>query len=127
MRCDDPAAVIPLLVVALLSIFIMLDNPARASEPLLLEVVINNYSIGKIGEFMLRDDALFATPGELRDLGLRVPDSVRLGTDELVALSALPGVTARLDKASQTLHVSASAASLLPALLAVATGPDRRV
>ena len=110
-----------------LSIFVMLDNPARASEPLLLDVVINNYPIGKIGEFTLRDDALFATPGELRDLGFRVPDSVRQGTDGLVALSALPGVTARLDKASQTMHVTAPAASLLPTLLPIATGPDRRV
>ena len=71
-----------------------MDTPARASDLLLLEVIVNNYPTGKIGEFTLRDGALFASPGELRELGIRVPDLVQENHYKLVPLSALPGVTA---------------------------------
>jgi outer membrane usher protein len=69
MRRADTAAAIPLLIGALMSIFAILQRPVQASELLLLDVIVNGHPIGKIGEFTLRDDALFATPGELHSLG----------------------------------------------------------
>ena len=78
MRRDDRFGIAVLrLMVELLSVLVLMDTPARASDLLLLEVIVNNYPTGKIGEFTLRDGALFASPGELRELGIRVPDSVR--------------------------------------------------
>jgi outer membrane usher protein len=101
---------------------------AVADEALLLEVLVNDYDTGKVGEFVLRDGKLLARPSELRDLGFRVPDDAATTQDGLVAMSALPGVTSSLDKASQTLHATAADDRLLPALLqAGATGPGGKI
>jgi outer membrane usher protein len=87
------------------------------NQNLLLAVIVNNYPTGKIGEFILRDGALFARREELRDLGFRVPESVAVTKQNLIALSDLPKFTSRLDQATQTLYVTAGAEGLLPALL----------
>jgi outer membrane usher protein len=97
-------------------------NGLAADETLLLEVTINGTSTGKIGEFTLRDGALFARPAELADVGLRVPKSVPETQDGLIALSLLEGVSARLDQATQTLNVTAPNDSLLPSLLQAGAG-----
>lgn len=104
----------------LVAITLIMTGPrvaAAADQPLLLEVTVNGSSTGTIGEFVLRDDALFAKRGELNELGLRVPDDVAPTPDGLVPVAALPGVTARLDQSTQTLNVSANNDRLLPSLL----------
>jgi outer membrane usher protein len=92
--------------------------PAESNdETLYLDVQVNGHSIGKIGEFTLRHDSLWARPDELRDLGFRVPVSRASETGGLVALSDLPGLTSVLDEKNQVLQVTASDSALLPALL----------
>ena len=90
---------------------------ATADQRLLLEVVVNGYDSGKVGEFTLRDGALFATRGELTELGVRVPNAAPATTDGLVALSDLPGVTVRLDQATQAINLTAGDDRLLPTLI----------
>src|SRR5258706_13528300 len=63
----------------------------------LLEVVVNGYPTGKIGEFVVRDDVLLAHPGELHELGFRVPDLILANPETLVSLSSLSGLTYKLD------------------------------
>lgn len=100
-------------------ILVVVIAPARASadQTLLLEVVVNGHPVGKIGEFVQRDSELLARPGELRDLGIRVPDRAPSNQADLVPLSAIEGLAARLDMATQTLYVSAAPERLLPELL----------
>lgn len=93
-----------------------------AEQALLLDVEINGRPTGKIGEFTLRDSALLAQRSELQDLGILVPASLAAGPASLVALSALPGLSARLDLASQTLYVTAGDERLLPAVLQTGDG-----
>lgn len=95
------------------------DAPATmAQEPrLLLEVRINGYPTGKIAEFVQRGDMLWARPGELRDIGLRLPDGADSG-EALLPLSALPGLDWRLVEATQTLELAAPIERLQPTLIA---------
>jgi outer membrane usher protein len=90
---------------------------AASSETLLLDVYVNGYSIGKIGEFTMRRGKLMARPDELRTLGLRVPLTYAAETGGLIALSDLPGVTYSIDQEKQVLRVTASDRALLPTLL----------
>jgi len=111
---------------------ILMPRPAQAiDQQMLLDVQINGHSIGKVGEFTLRDGALMAQRSELRDLGLRATaaltprGSVSLNTesDGLIALSTLRGVTWRVDQKTQTLYVTAADDRLLPAVLEVGERP----
>lgn len=95
---------------------------SASDQKLLLEVVINGHSSGKIGEFTERDGALLARPDELIDVGLKVPESVSRFPDGLVAVSSLPGVTARLDMPTQSLLVEVRPGGLVAAELR--TDPD---
>ncbi|WP_404712931.1 fimbria/pilus outer membrane usher protein [Sphingomonas sp. MMS24-J13] len=99
---------------------------ARASEEaLLLDIHVNGRAIDKLGEFTLRDGALLASATELRALGFHVPDSVRVGSDGLIALSDLPGVSWRIDQPNQALYATASDVSLEPHVLKPdGTAPD---
>ena len=90
-----------------------------AEQELLLDVQVNGYSIGKIGDFTERDGKLFAQANELRDLGFKVPEAIGLSIDGLVDLADLPGLTWRIDRPTQTLYVTATDQSLLPSLLQV--------
>jgi len=93
-------------------------SPSDASdETLLLDVQVNGHFIGRIGEFTLRRGKLMARPGELRDLGFRVPVSGASETGGLISLSDLPGLTWAIDQKNQVLQVTASDSSLLPTLL----------
>lgn len=104
--------------------------PSSAAGPqeqrLLLEVHINGYATGKIAEFIQRGAMLWTRPGELRDIGLRLPESVAAGGESLLPLSALPGLDWRLVEATQTLELTAPAERLETTLLAVmsASGTD---
>ncbi|MGP8268530.1 MAG: fimbria/pilus outer membrane usher protein [Terracidiphilus sp.] len=86
-------------------------------EKLLLDVKINGYSTGKIGEFTLRNGKLLARAQELHDLGLRLPAALLSTPNLLVALSDLPGVTYSIDQKKQILLITASDSALLPTLL----------
>ncbi|MFY9853894.1 MAG: fimbria/pilus outer membrane usher protein, partial [Terracidiphilus sp.] len=86
-------------------------------DKLLLDVHINGYSTGKIGEFTLRDGKLLARSKELHDLGLRLPAALLSTPDLLVGLSDLPGVTYSIDQKRQILLITASNSALLPTLL----------
>jgi outer membrane usher protein len=88
-----------------------------ADETLQLDVMINGLSIGKVGEFVLRDGSLLARREELTDLGLRVPKDAAQTQDGLIIVSSLPGVKARLDESTQTVHLSAAAEELAPTIL----------
>jgi outer membrane usher protein len=117
---DRRNAAAALLIAALAVLFGAALRPgsaATADQTLLLAVIVNDYPTGKIGEFVLHDGALFARREELRDLGFRVPEAVAVTAQNLVALSKIPGLTARLDQATQTLYVNAGVERLLPALL----------
>jgi outer membrane usher protein len=86
-------------------------------DKLLLDVRINGYSKGKIGEFTLRSGKLLAKAQELHDLGLRLPAALLATPDLLVGLSDLPGVTYSIDQKNQMLLITASDGALLPTLL----------
>ena len=98
---------------------------SAAAELLLLDVQVNGHSIGKIGEFTLRDGVLLATRHELHELGIRDPQGLisRSVTaqdaepESLVALSELPGLRWRVDQQTQTIHILASDDRLLPNIL----------
>lgn len=98
-----------------------LAQPADASQPLpshegttlLLEVVINDFPIGKIAEVEERGGKLFLRGQDLPQLGLRTPAEVMPGADGLYAIDALPDVSARLDAPTQTLYITAADSALL--------------
>ena len=88
-------------------------DPPGTSDTLLLEVFVNGYSTGKIGEFVLRHGTLYARPQQLRDLGFRVPKT-RVSRDGLMALNDMPGIQWRLDTPNQQLLITAIDAALVP-------------
>jgi outer membrane usher protein len=102
-------------------------DPPSANDTLLLDVIVNGHSIGKIGEFVLRHGTLYARPKELRDLGFRVPNT-RASRGTFMALNDLPGITWKMDTASQQLLVVAVDAALVPTVIQPAQieGPERR-
>jgi outer membrane usher protein len=91
---------------------------------LLLEVVVNGYSTGKVGEFVQRRGTLYARPQQLRDLGFRIP-SARAASGGLMSLNDLPGITWKIDTANQQLLVTATDAALVPNVLQPARGEDQ--
>ncbi len=91
-----------------------MDPNASGSETLLLEVVINGRSTGKIGEFVLRHGNLYSRLQELRDLGFRVPSTHAFKPNQLIALSTLPGIEFTIDVKNQQLQVTAIDAALQP-------------
>ncbi|MGI4880195.1 MAG: fimbria/pilus outer membrane usher protein, partial [Janthinobacterium lividum] len=90
---------------------------AAAEQVLLLDVRLNGRAIGKIGEFTLVDGKLFLQRSEVRELGLKLPDRVAAGPDDRIALATLPGVTYRLDLASQTIALTAANDRIIPMVL----------
>lgn len=92
---------------------------ARDTEekPLLLEVIINGISTGKIGEFIWRDKRLFARKSELNEVGLRTFDSDRASEEALISLNDLTGLIWQLDEPRQSLFVTASDVFVLPKII----------
>lgn len=114
-------AIISLLLVAI-------SGPVLAADQtLLLEVHVNGYSIGSVGEFTLREGTLFARRKELGDLGFQVPASIGGGQDELIGLNQLPGLTWRFDEANQAIYVTAGTNQLVPAHLTAGAGSASKV
>jgi outer membrane usher protein len=113
------------VMLALLVLAFTSKEASGQDQTLLLEVVVNEYTTGKIGEFVLRDGLLYAKREELERVGLRVPQSMRTTTDGLVKISELPAVKVRLDQSSQTLHVTAQADRLMPDMLQAPGGPPK--
>lgn len=95
--------------------------PGKATEQwMLLEVVINGRATGQVGEFMQRDGDILARPDEL---GFVLPAAPAQGS-ELVSLSSMPGMQARVNTRRQTLVVVADD-SLLQATEIGPGGPVR--
>ena len=86
-------------------------------ETLLLDVRVNGQPTGKIGEFVMRRGRLMVRPSELRDLGFRIPDSVILGTHELIALADVRGLSWNLDEKNLVLNITVGDSLLQPTLV----------
>ncbi|WP_233800582.1 fimbria/pilus outer membrane usher protein [Paraburkholderia sp. HP33-1] len=80
---------------------------------LLLEVVINGNPTNLIADVVLRDGELLATGESLTNLGLRVPSGVSPDASGLYAIGSLPGVSVRVDIATETLYITAADSALL--------------
>jgi len=91
------------------------DGAASVDETLFLEVDINGQSTGKIGEFIVHRGKLMARVEELRDLGLRVPES--RGPHDVIPLADMPGLTYALDGKNQQVHITVSESRLVPTQL----------
>ncbi len=96
---------------------------AELQQTLLLEVVVNGRTTGKVAEFVERGGMLLVKRADLAELGLRIPPGVAPVTDSLYAIASLPHVAVRVDEATQTLYVTASDGALLPRQLHVAGSP----
>ncbi len=119
----DPAKGDPLVANSAPLDPVTMDSPP-ANDTLLLEVVVNGYSSGKIGEFVQRHGTLYARPQQLRDLGFRVPNT-RASRDGLMALNDLPGIAWKIDTANQRLLVTAIDAALVPNKVQPARGDEQ--
>jgi len=86
-------------------------------ETLELDVFVNAYATGKLGEFVLRGGSMFSRPSELRNLGFKAPDATGSVKDDLIPLSELTGVKWSYDPGQQTIAFTASDARLLPELV----------
>lgn len=103
--------------------------PAMAAadeQRLLLDVRINGYAIGLIGDFVWRDAQLFSKRSELIALGLRPPELAADETQESqewVGLSSLQHLQWRVDWARQILLLTAQDQALLPTQLGIVPAP----
>lgn len=91
-----------------------MTSPAVAEgteRSLVLEIVLNGSSTGRVAEFIARDGGLYARPSDLLRLGLVLPPSE---DDDLIPLSSLPALVFQIDEAGQRLIVTAGDAALRP-------------
>ena len=88
-----------------------------SDETLLVDVRINGRPIGKIGEFVMRRGTLMVRPSELRDLGLRIPDTLILCSRDLIALSEVRGLSCSLDEKNMLMDITAGDDLLTPTQL----------
>ncbi|WP_216634429.1 fimbria/pilus outer membrane usher protein [Granulibacter bethesdensis] len=86
-----------------------------ADIQLLLDVIVNGNKIQKIGEFLEKDNTLYASCKELTELGLNIRPCPH--ASDLLALGKLDGIKFTLDQSTQTIHITAEERALLPALL----------
>ena len=89
---------------------------ALAEEQLLLDVQINRHAIGRIGEFVRRDNHLYARSAELRELGLREPQGADVA-DRLIDLSTMACLRWRIDPSTQTVFITARDQCRVPSVL----------
>lgn len=86
---------------------------ARAAGTMaLLAVELNGQRTNKLYMFESSRGQLFARADELRGMGLRLPSGIVRNANGRVALTSLPGVSAREDVPSQTLYITAQARAL---------------
>ena len=97
---------------------------ATGDQALLLEVEINGYSKHLICAFVERDGVLLAQRSELQELGLRVAELTAAGPDDLLRVFDLPGLTGRIDRATQILVLTTSSDILLPTRLQLPGQPE---
>ncbi|HET7085767.1 MAG TPA: fimbria/pilus outer membrane usher protein [Rhizomicrobium sp.] len=95
-------------------------RPPADDETLLLEVVVNGQSTGKVAEVIQRQGMLLVKREDLGELGLRVAPGVAPLSGDLYSFASLPNVSVRVDQATQTLYVTAAVSALLPEQLQVA-------
>jgi outer membrane usher protein len=107
---DGPARhLFRLAAPAVMAVALGLAGAAWAADQALeLEVVINGYSTREIGDFVRRDGALLASGATLAELGFKPPPPAAATPDGLFALSAIAGLTVRIDEAAQTLYLQAA-------------------
>jgi outer membrane usher protein len=92
---------------------LMAGTALAAERVLVLEVVVNGRTTGRVGEFLDRDGAIYAKPSDLFELGFVLPGGTAMGADP-IPLSALPDFRARVDEARQRLLVEAGDSALRP-------------
>jgi outer membrane usher protein len=106
-------------LVVLLAVGLPTVRAVAADETLFLEVVVNGHPTGLVGQFTERNGKLFATPADLRTIGLKTPKSVALDDATPIPLSELPGIKTKLEEQTQRLDITADARSLIPTKLGV--------
>ena len=70
---------------------------------------MNGRSTGRVAEFIARDDAQYASPSDLRRLGLVLPPAQG---EDLIAISTIPALLFQIDEAGQRLIVTAGDAAV---------------
>jgi outer membrane usher protein len=93
-------------------------DPAPASQPLFVEIVLNGRPSGDVVPLMLRFGQQMVNSADLRAAGLLVPG------DGLVDVAHMHGLTAQYDAMGQTLRIDASP-DLLPTSHIVAENRER--
>lgn len=78
---------------------------AAPEEELYLEITLNSLATGRLGRFIRRGNALFASVETLKEIGLKAP--ARGDGDGLVALAGLPGLKIAFDAAALRLELLA--------------------
>ncbi|MGY4289604.1 outer membrane usher protein [Bradyrhizobium sp. LM2.7] len=98
----------------------LMDVPAAApmavteGRDLQLNILIHERAVNLIGSFRrLPDGSLATTPKELREIGLLPPKGSE-DSENLVALNQLPGVTYRVDEATQSVAITAPDRARVP-------------
>jgi len=114
------------MLAAWLAVVSSTPGARAASDPhvrdLLLDVVVNGHAVGLIGEFQERNGKLYAKRTELTALGFRLkPAGRNAKADEELPLSAMQGVTYKVDEHTQTIYVTAPASALKPTVLGEST------
>lgn len=95
-----------------------------ASETLLLDVVVNGYRLGLIGEFAMVGEKLMVRRKELRALGFRVAAAPVAIESIPIAVASLTGVTYRIDRATQSIFLTATDANLQSFVLHAGASPN---
>ncbi|SDP06636.1 outer membrane usher protein [Phyllobacterium sp. YR620] len=91
---------------------------SQATQELQLEVFINDVSTGLLGAFeQARDGHLSARAKELKELGLRPPNSTR--PDDLVNLNDLVGISYHVVSETQMVYIEATDAARMPKIIDV--------
>jgi outer membrane usher protein len=86
---------------------------------LYLDVTVNGQRQELIGGFVKRGDTLYATPDELRAIGVRPPDGT--AGDRLVRLSDIAGLHYDYDEPTQALRITLPESERQPVMIGVGT------
>lgn len=99
------------------------NNPG--GQTLELDVVINGYPIGKIGEFVEKSGVLFATHHEIQSLGfLAQKADLQDPASAEMSLTAIPGVSYRVNAKTQTVFMAVPNKYLEPTILQAQPNPN---
>jgi outer membrane usher protein len=99
---------------------------AAPSQPLQLEVYINDTATQLIGSFMrLSDGRIAVEPNELVEIGLKVPGVS--GAEALIVIDEIPGVTYRYDEPTQKIYLTCGDEQRIPKTHDARAGMDRPI